>query len=110
MDCYIFVKLLLTTALLRKLGACRPCTPRRAFQMPAVLLYFFLGLNHGGVCFRKKFFLKSEIGSAWQLLTLNHFLISDYGLLCILPASSSPYDIAHHPFHREYVFVLNLQS
>ena len=44
-DCYIFIKLLLTTALLRKFGAYGPQAARRVFQRPTVLLYFFLGSN-----------------------------------------------------------------
>ena len=74
--------ILLTTSLLRKLGACRPCTPRRVSPDAAVLYYFFLRyIHHGGVRFGKKIILIDKIGSAWSTLTLNHFLFSDYGLI-----------------------------
>lgn len=38
---------------------------------------------NGGVGFGKKIILIDQIGSAWSLLTLNHFSFSDYGLLRI---------------------------
>ncbi len=72
MNCYVFVKFLLTTALLRKLGACRPCTPRRTFGRPAVLYYFFLRqesfqltwyIHHadgGGGLWEKNYFIRGK--------------------------------------------------
>ena len=110
MNCYIFVKFLLTTALLRKLGACRPCTPRRVFQRPTIPLVY-VSQNKikteradGGVCFGKKIIFFHDFSSAWSTLTLNHFSFSDYGnfIHYILPVSSSPYDIVRHLPHREY--------
>ena len=108
MNCYIFVKFLLTTALLRKLGACRPCTPRRTFGRPAVLYYFFLRqeslpltwcIHHvdGGVGYGKKIIPFAENRSTWSLLTLNHFSFSDYGLLRIphLRMTLSPQVVRH---------------
>jgi hypothetical protein len=65
----------------------------------------------GGVCFGKKIILIDKISSTWSTLTLNHFLISDYDNFMddTLSVSSSPYDIARHPLHREYVFVSSPQ-
>ena len=88
-DCYIFVNLLLTTALLCKFGAYGPQAARRVFQRPTIPLVYVSQnktkskTHQWGVGFGKKIILIDQIGSAWSLLTLNHFLISDYGLLRI---------------------------
>lgn len=123
MDCYIFVKFLLTTALLRKLGACRPCTPRRTFGRPAVLYYFFLRQEslpltwvHSscgwGVGYGKKIIPFATNASAWSIFPLNHFSFSDYGNFIhdILLVLDIPYDIVCHLLHREYAYISNLQS